>query len=339
MSKMTSRELVRRTLEFNSPERIPRDLWILPWAKKYHPVELNQIEHRFPRDLVTSPGFYRQPVLTSGDPYEMGIYIDDWGCTFVNNQLGVHGEVKQPLVNTWEDLEKVHPPQAALTIDIEQVNAFCRSTDQFVIAGACPRPFERLQFIRGSQNLFLDLAEKPGELFTLLKRVHEFYLKELETWAKTDIDTLMYMDDWGAQQSLLISPRQWREVFKPLYKDYIDLAHQYGKFIFMHTDGYTLDIIPDLIELGLDAINAQLFTMDIDELGRKFAGKITFWGEVDRQYLLSFATTSEIDQAVRRVYRAVYRHGGVIAQCEFGAGAKPENVFQVFQTWEALGGG
>jgi len=87
----------------------------------------------------------------------------------------------------------------------------------------------------------------------------------------------MYMDDWGAQQSLLISPRQWREVFKPLYKDYIDLAHQYGKFIFMHTDGYTLDIIPDLIELGLDAINAQLFTMDIDELGRKFAGKITFW--------------------------------------------------------------
>ena len=53
------------------------------------------------------------------------------------------------------------------------------------------------------------------------------------------------MDDWGSQHGLLISPRTWRKVFKPLYKDYIDLAHSKGKKIFMHSDGFTAEIIPD----------------------------------------------------------------------------------------------
>ncbi|MBE0697379.1 MAG: methyltransferase, partial [Anaerolineaceae bacterium] len=112
--------------------------------------------------------------------------------------------------------------------------------------------------------------------------------------------------------------------------------HKHGKYIFMHSDGYTRDILPDLVELGLDAINTQIFTMDIEELGRSFAGKLTFWGEIDRQYLLSFGTTADIDQAVRRVKDALYCHGGIIAQCEFGAGSKPENVFQVYQTWDEV---
>ena len=98
------------------------------------------------------------------------------------------------------------------------------------------------------------------------------------------------MDDWGSQKSLLINPKQWRKIFKPLYKEYIDLAHQAGKKIFMHSDGYIFDIYGDLIELGLDAINSQLFIMDIEEIGKHFGGQITFWGEIDRQHLLPHGT-------------------------------------------------
>ncbi len=187
--------------------------------------------------------------------------------------------------------------------------------------------------------MFIDLAEQPAEFFQLLDQIHQFYMKELELWAKTDVDALNIMDDWGAQRALLISPRQWRKIFKPLYKDYIDLAHRHGKYLFMHSDGYTRDILPDLVELGLDAINTQIFTMDIEELGQAFAGKITFWGEIDRQHLLSFASPGDIDRAVRRVKDALYHHGGIIAQCEFSAGSKAENVYQVYQTWDEVGGG
>lgn len=331
-----SRTLVKQALTFSSPHRIPRDLWTLPWAELHYPAQLTAIRSRFPADMTGAPGFLREKPHTRGDAYEVGVYVDEWGCAFDNIQPGVIGQVKSPLIAAWADLDKLQPPEACLTIDPEQINAFCKNTDKFVTAGCCPRPFERLQFLRGSENLYLDLAEQPGELCTLIDQVHQFYLKEMEQWARTDVDALSFMDDWGAQRSLLISPRQWRKIFKPLYQDYIDLAHHYGKFIFMHSDGYTQDIIPDLIELGLDALNTQLFTMDIEQLGQRFKGRLTFWGEIDRQRLLPFGAPEDIDRAVRRVKDALYANGGVIAQCEFGAGAKPENVYQVYQSWEEV---
>ena len=87
--------------------------------------------------------------------------------------------------------------------------------------------------------------------------------------------------------------------------------------------------------MGLDAINTQIFCMGVENL-KDFRGKITFWGEIDRQNLLPYATTGEIDSAVRSVYETLWADGGCIAQCEFGAGANPANVYQVFQTWSEL---
>ena len=332
----TSRDLVRQTLTFASPRRIPRQLWLLPWAETHYTAELHAIQERFPDDFTGSPGFNRLPYQTRGNPYTIGTYVDEWGSTFENIQAGVIGEVKDAFIKTWDDLDRLKGPEAALTIDIDQVNAFCREQDKFVFAGCCPRPFERLQFLRRTDQLMVDIAEGTPELERFIKIVHEFYLRELELWVHTEVDAINFMDDWGAQRALLISPRAWRRYFKPLYKEYIDLAHQHGKYIFMHSDGYTADIIPDLVELGLDAINTQIFTMDIEDLGRRFAGKITFWGEIDRQHLLPFGSTADIANAVGRAFDAFYANGGVIAQCEFGAGAKPENVYQVYQSWEDM---
>jgi hypothetical protein len=334
----TLRNLVRKTLEFDSPQRVPRQLWVLPWAEDHYPQELRQIQMDYPDDIIGSPGFLAKPLITFGGPYEIGTYVDEWGCTFINIQQGVIGQVKEPLVRDWGDIDRVQPPLGSLMVDIDQVNAFCHSTDKFVMGGCCPRPFERMQFIRRSDQLYLDIAEKPSGFFNLLKKVHKFYLDELEIWASSDVDGLSFMDDWGSQRALLISPSQWRQIFKPLYKEYIDIAHKYGKKAFMHSDGYTAAIIPDLIDIGLDALNTQIFTMDIEALSRQYNGKITFWGELDRQNLLPYGELGDIEAAVRRVYHAFWRNGGAIAQCEFGAGSKPENVRQMFKTWEILTG-
>jgi hypothetical protein len=297
---------------------------------------LSRIRREYPDDIIGAPGFLAQVPGTRGGQYEVGSYMDEWGCTFINLQRGVIGEVKAPLVKDWRDLEKVRPPVECLTVDVARVNAFCRETDRFVLGGCCPRPFERLQFLRRSDQLYLDLAEQPAELFSLIDTVHQFYVKELELWASTEVDGLSFMDDWGSQRGLLISPRMWRQIFKPLYKDYIEIAHANGKKAFMHSDGYTEAILPDLIELGLDAINTQIFTMDIEALGRQFGGKLTFWGELDRQWLLPHGTTEEVAAAVRRIKEAFWKNGGAIAQCEFGAGGRPENVRAMFETWAQL---
>ena len=332
----SSRRLVQQTLAFDAPARIPRNPWTLPWARIHFPEELDEITSRFPSDIATAPSALRSLPPTQGVDTEIGTFVDEWGCTFINIQRGVIGEVKNPLVATWADLGKVRPPLERLSVDVEQVNAFCRQEEHYVLAGTCPRPFERLQFLRGSQNLYYDLAEESSEFFSLLEQVHSFFVKELELWAKTGVDALNFMDDWGAQNRLLISPRQWRRIFKPLYKTYVEIAHAHGKKIFMHSDGYIFDIYPDLIEIGVDAVNSQLFCMDIEKIGELYGGKMTFWGEIDRQHLLPYATPAEIDAAVRRVYRALYKNGGVIAECEFGTGARPENVRQVYQSWEQV---
>jgi hypothetical protein len=313
-------------------------LWVLPWAEDRFPEELDIIQRKYPDDIITAPGFLIDTPHTIGRQYDIGTYVDEWGCTFVNLQRGVIGEVKDPLIKKWDDLDKLKPPLECLTVDMDKVNTFCRNSNKFVLGGCCPRPFERMQFIRRSDQLYLDIAEQSTEFYNLLSKVHQFYLEELELWASTEVDGLSFMDDWGSQRSLLISPRQWRMLFKPLYAEYINIAHAHGKKAFMHSDGYTAAIIPDLLEIGLDALNTQIFTMDIEELGRQYRGKITFWGELDRQGLLPYGSTADIEAAVYRVYSAFWEHGGAIAQCEFGAGSKPENVIKMFETWEHLSG-
>jgi len=333
---MTPRELVVRSLEFDGPARIPREMGLLPWATCRFAEQVRRIAERFPDDLTMSHYFCREPVPGRGDPYALGTYVDEWGCTFVNRQAGIIGEVKTPLVASWRDMEKVSEPAGALTVDTGKVAEFCRQTDKFVMASCCPRPFERLQFLRGTENVMMDLALGSGELRSLLDRIHQFYRKEVELWCGTSVDGIVFMDDWGTQRSLLISPAMWRAVFKPLYREYIDIAHAAGKKIFMHSDGWITDIIDDLIELGLDALNAQVFCMGLEELGARFRGRITFWGELDRQHLLPHGRREEIADAVRRFNRCFYERGGVIGKLEFGPGANPDNVYAAFEAWEAF---
>lgn len=92
-----------------------------------------------------------------------GEYVDEWGCRFTNIHEGVIGEVKEPVIceEDWSDAGKVHIPVELLTFDADAVNRFCRETDRFVIAGCCPRPFEQLQFLRSTQELYMDLMDPP----------------------------------------------------------------------------------------------------------------------------------------------------------------------------------
>jgi hypothetical protein len=333
----TPRQIVYQTLDFSSPARVPRHLWTLPWAQMYHPAAVERLHRDYPDDIVSPPNVLKTQPRSQGAQYEIGVYVDAWGCTFTNYQRGVIGEVKNPLIagDDWEDRDNLRLPVELLSVDIDAVNAFCHSSDRFVMGGSV-NPFERMQWIRGSEQLYIDLALRAPGMFDVLKKIHAFNCEQLSVWARSNVDAISIFDDWGAQRSLLINPSLWVDVFKPLYRDYVAIAHSHGKRIFMHSDGYTLDIIPHLIDLGIDAANLQLFCIGLDKL-RQFRGKLTFWGEIDRQHLLPYATPTEIEQAVISVKDALWANGGCIAQCEFGAGANPDNVYKVFETWDRIG--
>lgn len=337
----TPREIVTRCLKFENPERTPRDLWLLPWAGTRYPETVNKIEELFPNDIVRPDYYYPPSPRVKGDPYLAGYYTDEWGCVFKNIQDGVIGEVETPPIPDIKDWKQVKPPYDQLNDDLQkakdQIRRYYEGTDKFVLANCCPRPWERYQFIRGTENAMIDMMTPDEGGRDLLKTIHEFYMKEMEFWVQMDVDAIMFMDDWGTQNQLLIPPRIWRELFKPLYKDYCDLAHAHGKFIFMHSDGHISEIYEDLVDVGVDAMNSQLFCMDMDDLRRRVKGKITFWGEIDRQHVLPSPNPQDGRVAVREVAKYLYDpKGGVIAQFEFGAGANPETALVIFDEWQKI---
>ena len=124
----------------------------------------------------------------------MGVYKDAWGCEFINVQEGIIGEVKRPLIldEEWEDAENVRLPKELLTVDREKVNAFCAGTDKFVLSALSPRPFERLQFLRGTEDYYADLIYRPKGMLRFMGRLHDFYCEMLEQWAKTDVDAIKF---------------------------------------------------------------------------------------------------------------------------------------------------
>lgn len=331
---MNSRELVWRTLEFQSPERVPVVKGSLPWATERYPEFWAELQRKYPDDVVTCPRFAKKKMQAPDKVVVPGVSWDDWGVEFVTIDEGIHGEVRNPQVTDedFEDTSAVHIPYEWLTVDVDQVNAYCRSTDRFVRAGDTYRPFEQLQFVRGTEQLMMDIAYRREGFIKFLKKVTDFYLESAYIWAKTDVDCLRLMDDWGSQRSLLINPADWRVLFKPFYAEVCKIAHDHGKKVFMHSDGYILDIYNDLVEIGVDGLNSQILLMSVDNL-KKYAGKITFWGEIDRQHLLAHASPQEVADAVRTIKDNLWKDGGCIAQCEFGPGAKPENVAAVFDTW------
>jgi hypothetical protein len=336
---MTSRERVYRALEFGSPDRAPRDLWPLPWVGQYRQTECDALLAKYPVDFA-GVSVLGASDRAKGTPARKGLYTDDWGCVFQVLEDGIIGEVKGPPLADWSALATFQPPWEMIQrADVDAANRACRENlagpRKFVKCGTTLRPFERMQFLRGSENLYLDLGYEPKELFRLRDMVHDFFLKELAITVKTEADCLTFMDDWGTQRGLLILPDQWRRIFKPLYRDYCRIIHQGGKKVFFHSDGCIFDIYQDLIEVGVDAINSQLFCMDIEEIGRRFKGRITFWGEIDRQRILPFGTVDEVRAAVARVRRALDDgRGGVIAQCEWGKNNPPENIAAVFAAWD-----
>jgi hypothetical protein len=307
----------------------------LPYISLFRNAELEQVLNAFPTDIGRpefSPGANDMELQRLSKP---GRYTDEWGSVWQIAEPGIVGEVKKPALSDWSALGGFRPPwDLVRKRDMEAVDRSCEQSDKFMLSSVCARPFERLQFVRGTEAVFMDLAYDTQEIRNLIGIIHEFYLADVVSWSKSAVDGVFLMDDWGTNLALLIDPSMWRAVFKPLYKDYCDIIHAAGKKAFFHSDGHIEAIFGDLIEVGMDAINSQLFCMNIEELARKYKGRVTFWGEIDRQHVLPFGTPDDVRNAVRRVRQAFDGdNGGVIAQCEWGKDNSRANVEAVFAAW------
>ena len=201
--------------------------------------------------------------------------------------------------------------------------------------------------MRGYEDGYMDMALNPDLARALMRKITDL---KLAYWEKVldeigpDIDVAAEADDLGAQHAPLFSPGAYRDIVKPLHREIIDLikGRSRAKF-FLHSCGAIRELIPDLIDIGVDALNPVQVSaegMETAELKAEFGRDITFWGgTVDPQRTLARGTPEEVhDEVVRRIEELKPGGGFVIASVpNMQAQVPVENILAFWQAVEEAG--
>ena len=191
----------------------------------------------------------------------------------------------------------------------------------FVLGGICPGMLEMGQWLRGYENFFCDLAADRKMAEALCDKIIEL---KMQYWEKALaqvgdlVDVVQEGDDYGAQHGLQISPQVWRELFKPRLAQLLGFIKERAPhaFLFFHSCGSIAEILPELIEVGVDALNPVQVAakgMDSGELKREFGGELSFWGGgVDTQQVLPNGTPEEVRDEVKRRVDDLAPGGGFV---------------------------
>jgi hypothetical protein len=330
---MTSRELVIRTLNHESTPNAPRDLWISPGMENTHADAVAEIGLRFPNDILqleTGPAHGKR---SHGKPNKVGEFTDAWGCGWKIAANGAEPALSLSPLSGSAKTADYRPPVELLDAGrFAKIDKNCEGTNRFTLAWSETRPFDRFRFLRGDSAL-VDLARDTKESRALKAMLHDFSRKEMEMWANSQVDGVAFCDDLGGEDSLVIAPEMWREIFKPLYREYCEILHAKDKFVFFSSRGNIIDIYGDLIKIGVDAVHSQIQKMDVEKLAKKFRGRVTFWGEMDL-HALGAPDAAKVKEGMLKIRRALdYGAGGLIVQCRWTPDLPLQTVAAAFEPW------
>jgi hypothetical protein len=297
-----------KAMRFERPGCIPAAVYFLPAAWKKHREALDEIVRRYPA-LFDDSSRKRDYDAVSGT-YVQGNHVDAWGCVWSNIQEGMEAIVTRHPVPTRQDVHALRMPQ----VDAGFPHGFM---------------YLRLADLRGFEALMVDFAEEPPELQMLIDVVLAYNLRQaalrLDSLGK-EPKLVSFGDDLGNQTALPVSPKQWRKFLKPCFEQIYRPFLQAGHAIYMHTDGHIVEIIPDLIEVGVSVLNPQSRANGLENLARQCKGKVCVDLDLDRQ-LFPFGTPVEIDAHVRQAVETLGSpQGGLWLKAEVGFDVPLENI-------------
>jgi uroporphyrinogen decarboxylase len=159
--------------------------------------------------------------------------------------------------------------------------------------------FERAWSLRGLSNFLMDMVEDPAYTEELLDRITETQLVLIHRFIDLGVDGGYFGDDYGAQKNLIFSPAMWRHFIRPRLARLFAPFRERGLPVLMHSDGQIQTILPDLVEIGLTAINpVQPEVLDHQWLYETFGGRLAFYGGISTQTVLPNGTPAEVRAAV-----------------------------------------
>ena len=284
---MTSREIILRAINFQGPERI---------GMTFSGGRMD--------DLVYGSPARRTYGAAEGARVEgnMEVYEDEWGNTW-HRLIGMSkgGEVRDPVLRDWSQLDGLKLPDYADPARYEAMTTtFSAAPDKYRLAGLPGFPFAIMRYMRKMEVFLEDVIMYRDEVLELQRRVVEVIKQAMRGGAQAGADGVFYCEDWGTQERLLVSPKMWRELFKPGYKALLDEAKRLGLAVWMHSCGCITDIIEDLIEVGIKVLQFdQPELHGVDTLKNRFGGRVAFWTPVDIQKTMQTGDKAKIRAAAK----------------------------------------
>lgn len=312
---MNCRERVLRAIHFQKPDRPPISHAILPSAQYHYGDALKAITDTVPEDF----GWSLLPDLPPEKlppMYKEGINRDEFGTVWHVSMQGRCGiPVGFPIAENWETYRDFTWPTfgaGAPKFRLYSGHMSGASGDYYARAGWITF-FEQIQQLHGFEATMMDLAQDRPEIYRLRDDLLRFNLDWLDRWLAQDYQGLHFADDWGSQTSLLISPAKWRSFFKPVYAAMFSKVKKAGLHVWFHSDGNIVQILPDLLELGVDVLNCQASVIGLDKL-KPYAGKVCFRTDIDRQHVLPYVSPAEVKRHIHQLFETIGTpEGGIIA--------------------------
>jgi len=269
---------------------------------------------------------------------------DSWGCTWENVHDGIVGQVTGHPLADWTALKDYVPPRAAevrhlgpIDWEHERHRIARQRAEGLLVQGSVDHGFffQRLYYLRGFMNLMTDIGLGDPRLDSLCEMVLEFNRGIVERYLDMGVDVVVFGDDLGMQERLTISPAAWRRYVKPAYAELFGMCRRAGAHVYFHSDGYIVDIMPDLIECGVSILNPQDLCNGLENIRRELKGKVCIDLDIDRQSIIPRGTPDRIVDHIRHCVRVLgSSEGGLMLTCGLYEGTPLENIEAVFRGME-----
>jgi uroporphyrinogen decarboxylase len=175
--------------------------------------------------------------------------------------------------------------------------------------------YESAWLLRGMERFFMDFHENPEVIDAICEKLMQLRVKQAEKYAQLGVDILRLGDDVTCQNGWIFGRDNYRKYFKERHKKIVEAAKKAKPdiLVFLHSDGKVHELVPELIDIGIDILNpVQPECNDLNRIVDDFGQKISFWGAIGTQTTMPFGSPEEVERKTRETVKVLGKYGNLL---------------------------